>query len=67
MKGVGMLPKADQAAAMVQRTCPVAKNLLGSHGKPIKLLIQGRVIFVCCSGCVFEMTANPRKYLQQRP
>lgn len=67
MKGIGLLPKADQAAALAQKTCPVTKGLLGGHGKPIKVLVQGRAIFVCCAGCVEDIKANPKEFLKVRP
>lgn len=67
MKGIGLLPKADQAAALAQKTCPVTNGLLGSHGKPIKVLVQGRSIFVCCAGCIEQVKSNPNKFLKKRP
>lgn len=55
MKGVRQLSLADQRLAMQQRTCPVTRDLLGSMGKPIKVSVNGRTVFVCCQGCVDEV------------
>lgn len=55
MKGVRQLSPSDQRLAMQQRTCPVTGDLLGSMGKPIKVNVNGRSVFVCCQGCVDEV------------
>lgn len=44
--------------ALQQRTCPVTGDLLGSMGKPIKVNVNGRFIFVCCQGCVAAVRDN---------
>lgn len=67
MKGIALLPKADQAAALAQRTCPVTGDLLGSDGKPLSVKVGGRTIFVCCMGCIDEVKANPAKFLKKLP
>ena len=51
MKGVALLPANEQAAALRQRTCPVNGELLGSIGKPIRVDVSGRSVYVCCAGC----------------
>lgn len=58
MKGVRQLSSSDQRLALQQRTCPVTGDLLGSMGKPIKVSVNGRSVFVCCQGCVDEVR-NP--------
>tara|TARA_R110002072_G_scaffold282553_1_gene445535 strand:+ start:5905 stop:6633 length:729 start_codon:yes stop_codon:yes gene_type:complete len=55
MKGLRQLSESDQRLAMKQRTCPVTGDLLGSMGKPIKVNVNGRMVFVCCQGCVEEL------------
>ena len=67
MKGIALLPPEDQAAAIAQRTCPVTVDLLGSLGKPFKVEVLDRTVFVCCEGCVADLTANPEKFLANRP
>lgn len=65
MKGIAQLPQAEQAAALAQRICPVTEELLGSHGKPLKVQVAGRTVYVCCAGCVSDLKSNPEKYLSQ--
>ena len=55
MKGLRQLSLTDQRLAMKQRTCPITADLLGSMGKPIKVNVDGRTVFVCCQGCVEEL------------
>ena len=50
MKGIALLKPSDQAAALAQRKCPVTGDLLGSEGKPLKVRVRGRTVFVCCRG-----------------
>lgn len=67
------LPKDDQEAlsklsaddlklALAQEKCPVGGQL-GSMGKPIKVMVKGQAVFVCCKGCVDPLKADPDKYL----
>ena len=58
------LPEADRAEAEAQRFCAIEReNRLGSMGKPVKLVIDGRPVFVCCAGCEDAAKANPEKTL----
>ncbi len=67
MQGIALLPVADRKVALAQRTCPVTGDLLGADGKPIKVQLRGRTVFVCCEGCRDDLKANPQKYLADRP
>ena len=44
-------------------TCPVTGAKLGSMGEPIDVEVQGRIVKVCCGGCVAAVKADPEKYL----
>ncbi len=55
MEGIGQLPLEDQATALAQKTCPVTGGKLGAMGKPIKVDLGNRSVFVCCPGCVEEL------------
>jgi hypothetical protein len=60
------LSPADRALAEQQEFCAVLENSrLGSMGVPIKLLLQGRPVFVCCKGCLKEARANAEKTLRR--
>jgi Cu(I)/Ag(I) efflux system membrane fusion protein len=46
------LSPADRALAESQRFCPIlTDNRLGSMGEPVKLVIDGQPVYLCCSGC----------------
>lgn len=54
------LPSADRKLAESQRYCAVqTKNELGSMGTPIKLVLDGEPVFLCCAGCKKSASAKP--------
>jgi hypothetical protein len=57
----------DQALAAQQKTCPVTGEPLDSMGGPVRVEVNGRVVFVCCKGCEPELRRNPEKYLSRPP
>ncbi len=61
-EGLKELSAEDRAAAEKQRICPVSGDLLGEMGKPYKITVQGRTVFLCCSGCEAQFRRNPEKY-----
>jgi YHS domain-containing protein len=63
VNGLAELSDADAALAAKQRTCPVSGDVLGAMGKPYKVTVQGKTIFLCCPGCEREIRKNPDKYL----
>lgn len=64
MEGIALLSPADQVSALAQATCPVTKEKLGSMGKPIRVTVSGRSLWVCCQGCVNAVKSNPREYFR---
>jgi YHS domain-containing protein len=62
----GVAPKqTDKELIEKQKTCPVTDQPLGSMGKPVKMLVKGRTVFLCCAGCKKKLLANPDKYLKK--
>jgi RND family efflux transporter MFP subunit len=60
------LPPADRALAQAQTYCAVRQtNQLGSMGVPVKIVLHGQAVFLCCSGCIEQAKANPENTLQQ--
>ena len=53
----------DQQLTQQQRTCPVTDLPLGSMGRPIKVMVEGRPVFICCEACRKKLLAEPAKYL----
>lgn len=61
------LSDGERTAALAQRTCPVTDKPLGSMGKPPKVTVDGRDVFLCCEGCEEELKNDAAKYLAQLP
>lgn len=58
--GLSKLSAEDRRLAETQISCPVLDgSKLGSMGAPVKLALDGKSVFVCCSGCVDKATAEP--------
>ncbi|MCA9068229.1 MAG: hypothetical protein KDA84_04865, partial [Planctomycetaceae bacterium] len=64
MEGIAKLSPADQASALAQQMCPVTNQKLGSMGKPIRVTVSGRSLWVCCQGCVDAVQSNPSQYFR---
>ena len=58
------LPPEDRKLAEQQRWCVIEDdNRLGEMGPPIKLMIKGQPVFICCKGCRKQAEADPDKTL----
>lgn len=58
------LPEADRLAAAEQRYCPMMDTVrLGAMGTPIKVRIDGKPVFLCCSGCKADAVDNGKETL----
>jgi Cu(I)/Ag(I) efflux system membrane fusion protein len=53
------LSDTDRREVDAQKFCPILKtNRLGSMGPPVKLMIEGEPVFLCCEGCKEAATEN---------
>jgi Cu(I)/Ag(I) efflux system membrane fusion protein len=59
------LSPADRKLAEAQGYCPVQKNKLGSMGVPVKILLKGQPVFLCCGGCRKQAFENSDQTLQE--
>jgi hypothetical protein len=60
------LTPADRTLALQQRFCPIQGDTrLGEMGKPVKLILDGRPMFLCCKNCVKEARANAARTLRK--
>ena len=60
------LSPEERKLAEAQRLCPVLEDSrLGSMGVPVKLTIDGEIVFVCCAGCKEEAHANAKETLRK--
>lgn len=50
-----------------QKLCPVTDEPLGSMGTPVKLVVDGRPVFICCKGCEKAIRSDPKKFLSKLP
>jgi hypothetical protein len=53
----------DRELIAKQKICPVTGQALGSMGDPVKVVVKGRTVFLCCSGCEAAIKKDPDKYL----
>ncbi len=61
------LPSDDAASAEKQRVCPVSGELLGTMGTPMKVDVNGRLVWICCAGCKDSLLEKPDDYLAKMP
>jgi Cu(I)/Ag(I) efflux system membrane fusion protein len=58
------LSPEDRRLAEAQRFCVILQDArLGSMGAPIKEMVRGQPVFLCCKRCVREVRANPDRAL----
>lgn len=58
------LSAEDRALVEQQKFCPVlTDSRLGGMGTPVKVTIDGKPVFLCCSGCKEKALANPKETL----
>lgn len=58
------LKPEDRRLAEAQGNCAVqADNQLGSMGVPVKVMLKGQPVFLCCRGCIAEAQAHPERAL----
>lgn len=60
-------PSDDKQLIARQKTCPVSGGDLDSMGGPVKLVVEGRVVFICCEGCEKPLRQKPALYLSKIP
>jgi Cu(I)/Ag(I) efflux system membrane fusion protein len=54
------LAPEDRRLAEAQRFCAVQEeNRLGSMGPPVKVMLKGQSVFLCCRGCEKSSLADP--------
>jgi hypothetical protein len=61
---IAKLPEADRSAAAGQRYCPMMDTVrLGAMGAPVKVMIDGKPVFLCCEGCKDEAVEHGKETL----
>lgn len=60
------LTPEDRAIAEKQKYCPILENSrLGSMGVPVKVMVDGKPVFVCCPACEKPALARPAETLKK--
>ena len=54
---------AAEIAAYPLTTCVVSGEELGSMGDPIDFMHDGKLIRLCCKGCIPDVKEDPDKFL----
>ncbi|HSQ57086.1 MAG TPA: heavy metal-binding domain-containing protein [Gemmata sp.] len=57
----------DKELIAKQKICPVTGKALGSMGAPVKVIVDGRPVFICCDGCEDRLQEKKALYLQKLP
>jgi Cu(I)/Ag(I) efflux system membrane fusion protein len=57
------LAPEDRRLAESQNSCPVLGTQLGSMGPPVKVMLEGQPVFLCCSGCKQKALDHPQETL----
>ena len=58
------LSSADRKLAEAQRFCPMMPySRLGADGTPLKVMVAGKPVFVCCKGCIEGATKGGKDTL----
>ncbi len=57
------LSPEDQRLVAAQELCAISDERLGVMGPPVKLVIKGQPVFLCCGGCKKKALADPDKTL----
>jgi len=59
------LSAEDRKVAEAQKFCAsYGESRLGAMGKPIKLMVLGEPVFICCSGCEKDVRKDEKKSLE---
>lgn len=61
---LAQLSEEERMLAQAQKFCAVQdKNPLGSMGVPVRIMVKGQPVFVCCEGCTKKAKTDPEQTL----
>jgi Cu(I)/Ag(I) efflux system membrane fusion protein len=62
---LAQLSREDRAVAEAQKYCPQTDTRLGDPdmGVPVKVIVDGQPVFLCCKGCRNGALADPKRTL----
>lgn len=59
------LALAGQDVALNNTICPVSQAKIGNMGKPVTVTYKGKIVQLCCAGCISAFTKDPEKYMKR--
>jgi Cu(I)/Ag(I) efflux system membrane fusion protein len=63
---LGKLNPADRELVQSQEFCPIlTETRLGSMGVPVKMMVEGEAVFICCPSCKKNVLKNPAEALNK--
>jgi uncharacterized protein (TIGR03000 family) len=62
-ENLAKLSPEDRKLAETQKFCVEEDNPLGVMGVPVKIMLKGQPVFLCCKGCIEKAQENPEKTL----
>ena len=62
-----LLRKVNAPDVARQRVCPVCGEVLGSHGRVMKILIGEYPLYLCGEECLPAVRHDPRRFLPRPP
>ncbi len=63
-ENLAKLPEKDRKLAEAQKYCAIEDDhRLGEMGVPVKVMVKGEPVFLCCKGCQKKALADPDKTL----
>ena len=65
IKNIEQLPAEDRQPAKAQAICPVTGAALGSMGVPVKIMLRGKPVYLCCKGCIGKAKRDPEGTLKK--
>lgn len=61
---LGKLNASDRRKVLAQRLCPISEGSpLGSMGPPVKIMLDGQPVYLCCEGCESAAKDKPQETL----
>lgn len=58
--GLARLSREDHALAVAQKFCAIQPDVrLGAMGLPVKIMLKGQPVFLCCEACQPKAEENP--------
>jgi uncharacterized protein (TIGR03000 family) len=63
-ENLAKLSPIDRALAQKQQFCAVQQGIrLGAMGTPVKIMVKGQPLFLCCESCIARAQSDPERTL----